>query len=159
MRAIAAMSLNRVIGNKGQVPWHIPEDFKWFKRATSGATVVMGRKTWESLGRPLPNRRNIVVTRSTGETRSSIAAGGGEVISGLGAFDPASYPGDVWVIGGAEIYRQLLPQCDEILLSIIPREVDGDTFFPEFESRFDFAGVVLTHPDFEVRRYVRAKRA
>jgi len=149
MRAIAAMSLNRVIGKDGKIPWHIPEDFKWFKKATSGSAVLMGRKTYESLGRPLPNRRNLVVTRSP------VAAEGIEVIADLQAFDPDKVQGDVWVIGGAEIYRQLLPQCEELYLSVIPREVEGDTFFPEFESRFDFAEVILKHPDFEVRRYVR----
>jgi len=94
------------------------------KKATSGSAVLMGRKTYESLGRPLPNRRNLVVTRSP------VAAEGIEVIADLQAFDPDKVQGDVWVIGGAEIYRQLLPQCEELYLSVIPREVEAIHFSP-----------------------------
>ena len=149
LRAIAAMSLNRVIGKDGELPWHIPEDFKWFKKTTSGQAVVMGRKTYESLGGPLPNRRNLVVThqKDLGE--------GVEIVHDLGAFRPEDYSCDVWVIGGGEIYRQMLDRCEELYLSVIPREVDGDAFFPEFEDKFEFVGTVLKHPDFEVRRYRR----
>jgi dihydrofolate reductase len=149
LRAIAAMSLNRVIGKDGKIPWHIPEDFKWFKRTTSGQAVLMGRKTYESLGRPLPNRRNLVVTRGPdlGE--------GIEIIRDLTAFRPEDYPCDVWVIGGAEIYRQMLGRCELLYLSLVPRLVEGDTFFPEFEDQFDLVGTVLKEPDFEVKEYRR----
>jgi len=149
IRAIAAMSLNRVIGKDGKIPWHIPEDFKWFKRATSGQAVLMGRKTYESLGRPLPNRRNLVVTR-----RENLGEGV-EIVRDLESFRPGDYPCDIWVIGGAEIYRQMLDRCEELYLSIIPRTVEGDTFFPEFEDKFELAGTVSTQPDFEVRHYRR----
>ncbi len=148
LRAIAAMSLNRVIGKEGKIPWHIPEDFKWFKRTTTGQAVLMGRKTYESLGRPLPNRRNLVVTRG-GELE------GVEIVRDLEAFRTEDYPCDVWVIGGAEIFRQMLSRCEGLYLSVIPRVVEGDTFFPEFEDRFEFLGTVLKHPDFEVREYRR----
>jgi len=147
MKAIAAMSLNRVIGRAGAIPWHLPEDFRWFKRCTSGQVVLMGRKTWDSLGKPLPNRRNMVVTR-----QSSIS--GVETISDLASFNSSTYvPQDVWVIGGAEIYRQLLPLCTDLYLSVVLQEVEGDAFFPEFESRFRFIETVLSHPEFEVRHY------
>jgi dihydrofolate reductase len=149
LRAIAAMSLNRVIGKDGQIPWHIPEDFKWFKKTTSGQAILMGRKTFESLGHPLPNRRNLVVTRSAD------LAEGIEIIPDLAAFRPESYPCDVWVIGGGEIYRQILDRCDDLYLSIIPQVIEGDTFFPPFEDKFDLAATVLKHPDFEVRHYLR----
>jgi dihydrofolate reductase len=149
LRAIAAMSLNRVIGKDGKLPWHIPGDFKWFKQKTGGQAVLMGRKTYESLGRPLPNRRNLVVTRRTdlGE--------GIEIVRDLEAFCPEDYPCDVWVIGGAEIYRQMLGRCEELYLSFIPRIIDGDVFFPEFEDRFVLVETVLKHPEFEVKRYRR----
>ena len=149
LRAIAAMSLNRVIGKDGKIPWHIPEDFKWFKKTTAGQAVLMGRKTYESLGRPLPNRRNLVVTRQAdlGE--------GVEIVRELEGFDPADYACDVWVIGGAEIYRQMLGRCDDLYLSVIPRGIDGDTYFPEFEDQFELVGTVLQHPDFEVKHYRR----
>ena len=143
------MSLNRVIGKDGHLPWHIPEDFKWFKKTTSGAAVLMGRKTFESLGRPLPNRRNLVATRGS-EIGLEV-----EIVRDLEAFDAEDFSTDVWVIGGAEIYRAMLPRCESLYLSIIPREVEGDVFFPEFEDQFNLAGTVLTHPDFEVKEYRR----
>jgi dihydrofolate reductase len=147
MNAIAAMSLNRVIGRAGQLPWHLPEEFKWFKQTTGGQAVLMGRKTYESLGRPLPNRTNLVVSR-TGEIP------GVEMVRDLAAFDPEVYaPREVWVIGGADIYRQLLPRCRELLLTVVQREVEGDTFFPQFESTFLYVDTPHRTPDFEVRRY------
>jgi len=151
LRAIAAMSLNRVIGKEGKLPWHIPADFQWFKKTTSGHAVLMGRKTYESLGRPLPNRRNLVATRA------SLPHAGVEIVRDLQAFDPATYPCDVWVIGGAEIYRQMLGRCEELYLSMIPRIIEGDTFFPEFEDQFDLVETPLKQPEFEVRRYRRRR--
>jgi dihydrofolate reductase len=148
LRAIAAMSLNRVIGKDGNLPWHIPEDFKWFKKTTSGQAVLMGRKTYESLGGPLPNRRNLVVTRGSDLP-------GVEMVRNLERFRPEDYACDVWVIGGAEIYRQMLDRCEELYLSVIPRVVEGDAFFPEFEDRFEWVGTVMTRPEFEVREYRR----
>jgi dihydrofolate reductase len=148
VKAIAAMSLNRVIGRGNEIPWRIPEDFRWFKQCTRGHVVVMGRKTFESLGsKPLPDRTNVVLTRGA-------EIPGVEIIRDLSALDPAAYqPREVWVIGGAEIYAQLLPRCSDLYLSIVQREVDGDAFFPEFEHDFTLAGVVLRHPEFEVRHF------
>ena len=147
MNAIAAMSLNRVIGRGGQLPWHLPEEFRWFKQTTSGQVVLMGRKTFESLGRPLPNRTNLVVSRA-------VDLPGAEMVRDLAAFDPAAYaPREVWVIGGADIYRQLLPRCRELLLTVVQSEYEGDTFFPEFESLFTYVETPHRTPDFEVRRY------
>jgi dihydrofolate reductase len=150
MKAIAAMSLNRVIGRDGKIPWHLAEDFRWFKRATTGGAVLMGRKTFESLGRPLPNRLNLVVSRQGGEVA------GAETVRDLEAFQPRTYaPREIWVIGGAEIYRQLLPRCTDLYLTVVRRELEGDTFFPEFESLFFFSGLELENPEFEVRHYSR----
>ena len=145
------MASNRVIGRGGTIPWHISDELRWFKRATTGQTVLMGRKTYQSLGRPLPNRKNLVVSR--GPEIEGIT-----MIRDLAAFDPAQFaaPGtDVYVIGGAEIYAQLLPRCSELLLTVLPHEVEGDTLFPAFEPMFELAETVLTHPEFEVRRYVK----
>ena len=142
------MARNRVIGKDGKIPWHVPEDFRWFKKTTLGQSVLMGRKTYESLGRALPNRRNLVVTRGADIP-------GVEMVRDLGAFRAEDYPGDVWVIGGAEIYRQMLPLCESIYLSIIPVEVEGDTFFPEFEDQFELVGTVLKQTEFEVLEYRR----
>ena len=147
MIAIAAMSLNRVIGRAGQIPWHLPEDFKWFKKMTTGQVVLMGRKTFESLGKPLPNRVNIVVTR-----RGEIP--GVMTLHDLKAFDERAYaPREVFVIGGAEIYAQLLDRCTDLYLSVVQREVEGDAFFPQFEERFELLDVPLRQPEFEVRHY------
>ena len=152
--AIAAMARNRVIGREGTIPWRISDELRWFKRATTGHTVLMGRKTWDSLGRPLPNRRNLVITR--GPEIEGIT-----VIRDVETFDPTAYaePGtNVFVMGGAQIYAQLLPRCDELLLTLVPLEVEGDAFFPEFEPLFEYRETVLVHPEFEVRRYVRATK-
>lgn len=141
------MSLNRVIGRGNQIPWRIPEDFRWFKQCTSGQVVVMGRKTFESLGRPLPHRTNVVLTRGA-------QIPGVETVRDLATLDPSAFqPREVWVIGGAEIYAQLLPRCSDLYLSVVQREVDGDALFPEFERDFTLASVVLRHPEFEVHHF------
>jgi dihydrofolate reductase len=153
MKAIAAMSLNRVIGVDGRIPWHLAEDFRWFKRMTTGQAVLMGRKTFDSLGKPLPNRLNLVVTRGEG-------IAGVEIVRELESFDPDRYaPREVWVMGGAEIYRQLLPRCSDLYLTVVRREVAGDTLFPPFEDRFTLKGIELETEDFEVRRYERSGSA
>lgn len=149
VKAIAAMSHNRVIGRENQIPWHLPEDFKWFKRCTSGQVVLMGRKTFESLGRPLPNRLNLVLSRNA-------EFPGVEIIRDVETFDERQYsPREVWLIGGAELYSQLLPKCTDLYLSVVKREVAGDAFFPPFEQLFDLAGVVLQEPEFDVLHYRR----
>ena len=148
MKAIAAMSLNRVIGHAGKIPWHLPEDFKWFKRTTLGHTVLMGRKTFASLGQPLPGRTNVVVTRGPDIP-------GVEIVRDLAAFDPAKWPGEIFIIGGAEIYAQTLPRCTEVYLSVVFREVKGDAFFPPFEEAFNLVEVPLRTEEFEVRHYRR----
>ena len=142
------MSTNRVIGRGGAIPWHLPEDFKWFKRTTLGQTVLMGRKTFESLGGPLPGRTNVVVSR--GPDISGV-----EMVRDLAAFDPAKWPGETFVIGGAEIYAQLLGRCTDLYLSVVQREMEGDAFFPAFEDRFEMVDVPLETADFEVRHYRR----
>ncbi len=148
MIAIAAMSRERVIGAAGKIPWHISDDLKFFKRTTLGQVVIMGRKTFESLGRPLPGRENWVVSRTA-------------VIEGIRVFrDPSEVldPRDgrgVYVIGGAEIYAALLPACSEILLTHVDRSVEGDTWFPAFEREFDSGGPVQCGDGYEIRRYRR----
>jgi dihydrofolate reductase len=111
----------------------------------------MGRKTFESMGRPLPNRRNIVISRSGGYSIEGVEW----VISPAEAVAAArcSGAGATWVIGGAEVYRQLLPQCDELYLTVVLRAVQGDIFFPEFEDRFVLTACVLESDDFRVYRY------
>jgi dihydrofolate reductase len=148
LKAIAAMTPDRVIGAGGKIPWHAPEDLKFFKRMTLGHIIVMGRRTFESLGRPLPGRENVVISRSGTWDGVTVVRDVADLVE----------PGDgreMWVIGGAEIYRALLPRCDELWLTLVDRQVDGDVFFPPFESDFGTGEVVETHPGLEMRRYRR----
>jgi dihydrofolate reductase len=150
MKAIAAMAENRVIGRGGRIPWHLPEDFRWFKRATMGGVVVMGRKTFDSLGRPLPGRENVVVSRMMAESD------GVRVVRDVGEITDAAFLGrEVWVIGGAELYSALLPSCSDLFLSEVRGHFDGDAFFPETDGLFVAGEVVEEHPEFRVVRYVR----
>ena len=150
MKAIAAMSLNRVIGVEGKITWHLPEDLKFFKRATLGHIVLMGRKTYESLGKPLPGRENWVV--------SSHPLAGVRVIHDL---EEIANPGDgreIFVIGGAQLYAALLPRCAELLLTLVKREASGDVLFPPFEDAFRLEEVLQTSDRLEIRRYGRRGR-
>lgn len=131
---IAAMSENRVIGKGGGLPWRLPADLRRFKRLTSGHTVIMGRKTFESIGeQPLPGRRNIVVTR-----RTNVAPKGVEIARGveeaLRAAGERAAPGEtVYVVGGGEIYRAAFSLADRLDLTIVHGAFEGDTFFPAFD--------------------------
>lgn len=148
-KAIAAMSENRVIGNNGEIPWHLPDDFKWFKKTTMGAILVMGRKTYESIGRPLPGRQTIVLSRS------SSAIEGVQVIHDIAELDILPDNKIVWIAGGGEIYNLLLPKCDEVLLSRVHLKVEGDAYFPAFEQTFELTEKPLEHSDFTVERWQR----
>ena len=130
---VAAHGANRVIGNAGEIPWHLPEDFAHFKRVTLGHTLVMGRRTWESIGRPLPGRRTVVVTSDRG-----YVTGFDEVLlahSLAGAVAAAAeLPGDVVVAGGGEVYRQALPWATHMVLTEVAVSPVGDAWFPEFDA-------------------------
>lgn len=122
---IVATSANLVIGKDNDIPWHIPTDLKNFKKITEGHTVIMGRKCWESIPakyRPLPNRRNIVITRN----EDYIADGAEVVHSLLGAIDISSDDGEVFIIGGSQIYKEGFEYADKLYLTQIEEEVDGD---------------------------------
>ena len=151
LKAVVAMASNRVIGRDGQLPWHLPEDLKLFKRLTLGHPILMGRKTYESIGRPLPKRRNIVLSKTWKATQNDDI----EVVREIGELDALGLSGDVFLIGGAQIYAALLPCCDEVFLSYVYEAHDGDTRFPEFEDGFELAEVVEKFSAFELRRYVR----
>src|SRR6185436_3546985 len=114
-KAIAAMSLNRVIGVKNQIPWHLPQDFKWFKKMTTGHIIVMGRKTFESIGKPLPNRTTIVLSRGPFQYP------GVRTISDLSQVDLANEMRPVFICGGAGIYQQALPLCSDLYLTLVKR--------------------------------------
>lgn len=123
---IVARARNGVIGRDNAMPWKIPGEQAYFKRVTMGHPIIMGRKTWESIGRPLPGRRSIVVTRNPG-----FVAPGAEVVSGLdAALAVCAGAAEAFVIGGAELYRLALPRADRLLITEIDHDFDGDTFFP-----------------------------
>ncbi|QNH63625.1 dihydrofolate reductase [Hymenobacter sediminicola] len=128
---VVAIAENNVIGNDNQLLWHLPDDLKHFKRLTQGHPVVMGRRTYESIGRPLPNRTNIVVTRQAGWQ-----APGCEVAYSVpdALEQAAQLDEEVFVIGGAEIYRQALPAADVIYLTEVHHTFEGDVVFPELNN-------------------------
>jgi len=146
---VVGMAENRMIGAQGGLPWHLPEDLKWFKKLTSGHMIVMGRKTYESIGKPLPNRRNVVVSRQN----PTIA--GVEVVSSLETVPAAKEGEKVFLIGGGELYRLGLPLTSEIYLTRVKKSVDGDTTFPEFESEFERKEVIQDLPEFSIEHWVR----
>jgi dihydrofolate reductase len=131
--ALVAIDLDRVIGRDNALPWRLPADLKRFKRLTLGKPVVMGRRTYESIGRPLPDRHNIVVSGRPGFT-----APGCEVVRSLdeALAAAARYGGDeAMIIGGARLFEEALPRCDRIYLSVVMARVGGDTFLPKFDER------------------------
>ena len=146
-KAIAAMSLNRVIGNGNQIPWHLPDDFKWFKATTTGHVIVMGRKTFESIGRPLPNRETIVLSRS------AFSFPGVKTISSLEELPMLAGDKQIFICGGAQIYEQTLSLCSELFLTLVKREVEGNAFFPKFEDKFELAEEIRDTPEFKILRY------
>ena len=155
MTIIAALTKDRVIGRDNAIPWHISGDLKLFKRVTMGHTLVMGRKTFESIGgRPLPGRKNIVVSRTLPET------GGIDVCRTFeGALDLAeSFGGETFIAGGAALYRQALPLADVLMLSHIKRNYAGDIHFPEFDGGEWDVESEEDHPEFVFVIYKRKKR-
>ena len=153
------MSQNRVIGAQGKIPWYLPEDFKWFKQVTMGHVIVMGRKTFESIGHPLPNRKNLVLTRhpqSLIKKHPEIFGqyhewrGGkflkrpyqfhfsklGEkveteifIFNSLDKLNPEEFPTDIFICGGAQVYEEALPRCSDLYLTLVKRDVEGGDAF------------------------------
>ncbi len=124
---IVAMAANRCIGRAGQLPWQLPGDLQRFRQITMGQSLLMGRKTYESIGQPLTGRQTIVLSRD-----EHYQAAGCEVVSSLHAGIAAAREEELFVCGGEEIYRQALPVCERLYLTELEREVRGDRFFPEY---------------------------
>lgn len=127
---IVATDSQRGIGVNNGLPWRLPEDLAHFKRTTSGHTIIMGRKTFESIGRPLPNRRNIVITRNTAWRHDGI-----ETAASLDAAISLAGKAEAFIIGGAAIYAEALPRADKMIVTEISRKFDCDTFFPTIDPR------------------------
>ena len=144
-KAIVAMSLNRAIGKDNKLPWHLPEDLKWFKKLTTGHVIIMGRKTWDSIGKPLPNRESIVVTRTE--------IPGIRTVRNLSEINPNADAREYFVIGGAQLFQEALPLCSDLFLTLVKREVEGDVFLGTFEDRFVLRETIQDAPDFSILHY------
>jgi dihydrofolate reductase len=140
---VAALSRNQVIGRENALPWHLPADLKRFKAITLGKPIIMGRKTYDSIGRPLPGRQNIVISRNP-----DFAAEGVTLVESLdAAIEAAGDAPEAMVIGGANIYYQFLPRADRLYLTIVHTQInDGDTFFPAYNRREWRLSHEETHP-------------
>lgn len=154
LKAVVAMASNRIIGKDGDLPWRLSEDLKWFKKMTVGHPVVMGRKTMQSLRGPLPKRRNLVISRSASELPEGFEL----VRSCEEALQRLRDEARISIIGGAQIYAEMLPLCDEVLLSYVFHPYKGDTELPPFEDDFVLEEVLYRDDDFELRRYLRKEQ-
>ncbi len=127
---MVAMDKNRVIGINNTLPWHLPADLQHFKKTTMGKPIVMGRKTYESIGKPLPGRRNIILTR-----QSDYQAAGCDIFTDIeNLLDNLANESEVMIIGGAEIFKRVLPITQRLYLTLIDHEFAGDTFFPQWHA-------------------------
>jgi dihydrofolate reductase len=127
---IAALGKNRVIGNENKLIWSIPDDMKHFRQLTSGKSIIMGRKTYESIGKPLPNRKNIIITRD-----KNYKAEGCIVVHSAEESLNAAGDGEVMVIGGAQIYSEFLPRANRMYLTLIEKNFEGDAYFPRYDDK------------------------
>jgi dihydrofolate reductase len=150
--AIAACSENYVIGLNNKIPWHLPEDFRWFKQTTMNHTVVMGRKTFEAIGKPLPQRRTIVLSRH------DFKYPGVDSFSSLDALYHSKLPEIVFIVGGGEIYKQALPVCKNLFLTLVRGNYRGDTFFPRFQNSFSVLEIIRETNEFMIINYVKNQR-
>lgn len=125
---IWAMGRNNALGCKNRMPWYIPADFAYFKKVTMGKPVIMGRKTFESIGKPLPGRKNIVITRDTGYNPQGCI-----VVNSIEKAMEYTEEKEVFIIGGAEIYKEFLPIADRLYITLIEKEFEADAFFPEID--------------------------
>ncbi|NNU34588.1 dihydrofolate reductase [Mucilaginibacter sp. S1162] len=126
---VVAIAENHAIGKDNKLLWHLPKDLKHFKEITTGGTVIMGRKTYDSVGRPLPNRRNIIITRQQIEIPDC------EVVNSVeAALDLCRDEAEVFIVGGAEIYKLAMPITDKIFLTIVHKNFEADTYFPEIKA-------------------------
>jgi dihydrofolate reductase len=126
---VAAMTENRVIGRDNALPWHLRDDLRRFKAITMGHTVVMGRKTWDSVGKPLPGRTTVVLSRDAGFRPAGVS-----VVQTMNeALELAGHDDEIFIVGGGEVFRQIIAVADRIYLTIIHAQLEGDAFFPTFD--------------------------
>ena len=146
--AIAAVARNRGIGLANKLPWRLPEDFAFFKATTMGQILLMGRKTYESIGRPLPGRTTVVLSRSGFSAPGVITAGSWEEAAQV---EPGK---TLFLAGGAALYAEALPWCSELILTHVPLEPAADAFFPDWSGLFDAGTRLQQFPTCEMRRHL-----
>lgn len=155
MRAIVAMDPSRVIGYKGRIPWHIPEDFKWFKKITMGSPLLMGRSTFESIGKPLPGRYTYVLTNNPEKLLLPTT----ELCGYVGEkhiFDlPYQYRDTIWVCGGASVYKRFFPLVTEVYVTHVLDDYEGDTYMPYFEDHFPNQTIIQEAKNFWIVKYAK----
>ena len=155
---IVAMDENRLIGNDNQLPWHLPADLAFFKSTTMGKPIIMGRKTFDSIGRPLPGRRNIIITRNP-----DFSADGCEIVNDIdSALERCSDQDELMLIGGASLYEQIMTRVNNMYITQVHHTFEGDTWFPEFdlaewkiESQQDFSAEGNNKYAYSFVKYVR----
>lgn len=149
--AVVAMAQDRAIGKDGSMPWHLPEDLKVFRTLTTGHPVVMGRKTYESIGRPLPKRQNIIITR-----QKDLAIEGCEVIHDIEELAKLDLMDlEVMIIGGSEIYALMLPHISTLWVSRVKGHFEADTYFPDFKGTFQHKELMESFDSFDLVRFTR----
>ena len=150
--AVAAMAENRVIGKDGVLPWHLPADLKFFKRTTTGGAILFGRTTYEGIGRPLPHRTNYVLSRDWQ---------GVDGIEVVRSADDVTQLSDevIYICGGAQVYQQFFPICDELLLTRVMGEYEGDTELPAFEPYFEFDSIIEEGESYRIERLLKKSAA
>lgn len=156
MKAIVSMTPDRVIGNHGRIPWNIPEDFKWFKTKTMGHSLVMGRNTFESIGKSLPGRFTYIL--STNPDKLSLSKAENCMYISYDALMKSMVANTwmasgAWVCGGAKVYKTFLPVCDEVFVTIVLEDYEGDTYMPEFEHMFLDSEILLETKKYWIVRY------
>jgi len=151
---IWAMARNRVIGRANTLPWHLPADMRHFRELTTGHPVLMGRKTFESLGRPLPGRTNIVITSNRHYTaQGCLVAHSLDEALALAARHARTYDPHIFVIGGEKLYAQMLPHADLLYVTLIEADIEGDAWFPDFDLTKWRVTVTVSHPADEKNPY------
>lgn len=156
------MSENRVIGCGGKIPWHLPEDFRFFRKMTVGNVLVMGRRTFQAIGRPLPDRHTIVLSRRFKKPKEIMEqpelglfkCGTFELAARLEDIHLEGDPREIFVCGGGQVYEEALPFCSDLYLTLVKRVVEGDAFFPPFENEFELDEEILDTPEFKILHYV-----
>lgn len=147
INCILAKSENNVIGNNNSLPWNLPDDLQWFKECTLNKTVVMGRKTFESIGKPLPKRKNCILTKS------SKSINGCYVYDDIDRFVDDHIHDDVWVIGGQSVYEEFFKICDVVYLTLVYGKYEGDAFAPKFPKRLQLSQMIKMTKYFEIQKW------